>query len=62
MTYYDRVKDFFQLDPLLLKLFAGVTPKIEFKALCERVPPYLSAEVLRRRALQPVHVKVCIEL
>ena len=50
LTYYDHVKDFFELDPLLLKLFAGVTPTVEFKALCERVPPSLSMEVLVRRA------------
>ena len=52
MTYYERVKDYFVLDPLLLKLFAGVTPTLEFKALCERLPPYMSIEVLARRASQ----------
>ena len=58
MTYYDHIKDYFAIDPLLLKLFAYLVPKRDFIALCERVPPYLSIEVLANRALQPVRPEV----
>ena len=58
VTYYDHVKDYFAIDPLLLKLFVYLVPKEEFVALCERVPPYLSIEVLVKRALLPVHPEV----
>ena len=57
-TYYDRVKDYFAIDPLLLKLFAYLVPKTEFTALCEKVPPYLSVEILINRALLPIHPNV----
>ena len=57
-TYYNRVKDYFAIDPLLLKLFAYLVPKTEFAALCEHVPPYLSIEVLVNRALLPIRPDV----
>ena len=60
-TYYDRAKDYFAIDPLLLKLFAYLAPKAEFSALCEHMPPYLSIEILVNRALLPIHPNVsCI--
>lgn len=59
-TYYDCVKDYFSFDPILLKLFAHLTPKENFVALCERVPPYLSTEILVRRALLPIDPEVII--
>jgi hypothetical protein len=46
------------MDPLLLKLFAYLVPKTEFTELCENVPPYLSVEILIRRALLPIHPNV----
>ena len=58
VTYYDHVEDYFAIDPLLLKLFAYLVPNRDFIALCERVPPYLSIEVLVNRALKPVHPEV----
>jgi hypothetical protein len=58
VTYYDGAKDYFEIDPLLLKLFAYLVPKTEFTALCERIPPYLSMEVLVNRALFPIHPNV----
>jgi hypothetical protein len=57
-TYYDHLKNYFVIDTLLLKLFAYLVPKKEFTALCERVPPYLSMEVLVNRALFPIHPNV----
>jgi hypothetical protein len=57
-TYYDRIKDYFAIDPLILKLFAYLCPKRDFDAFCVRVPPYLSIDVLVNRALQPVRPEV----
>ena len=57
-TYYDQAKDYFAIDPLLLKLFAYLVPKGEFTALCECVPPYLSIEILINRALLPISPNV----
>lgn len=59
-TYYDRVKDYFSFDPMLLNLFAYLAPKENFVALCNRVPPYLSTEILVKRALLPIHPEVNI--
>lgn len=57
-TFYECVRDYFSIDPILLKLFAHLTPKENFTALCERVPPYLSIEVLVRRAITSVDANV----
>lgn len=54
VMHYDHIKDYFAVDPLLLKLFVYLVPKREFTALCQRVPPYLSIEVLVNRALNSV--------
>ena len=57
-TYCDHIKDYFVIDPLLLKLFAYLVPQRDFSALCGRVPPYLSIDILVNRALKPVHPEV----
>ena len=60
MTYYDRIKDYFAIDPLLLKLFACLVPQRDFGVLCGCVPPYLSMEILVNRALKPVNPEVSL--
>ena len=58
MTYYDQIKDYFSIDPMILKLFAFLAPKEDFAALCKRVPPFLSTEILTQRALLKVDPEV----
>ena len=51
--HYNRVKDYFDLEPSLQKLFVHVTPKGQFSALCKSVPPYLVTDVLVQRTMHP---------
>lgn len=58
--YHDHIKDYFPIDPMLLKLFVYLAPKKDFQALCERVPPYLTAELLVEQTKSAGRVEVNI--
>ena len=51
MEIFDKVEEFFILDPLLLQLFVYICPKKDLPAMFQRIPPVLSTAWLAHMAI-----------
>ena len=51
VKYYDDMKPYFALDPLLRPVFMSLTPDQDFPDLCERVSPCLTSALLNQNVL-----------
>ena len=49
VKYYDNLKPYFALDPLLCPLFIYLTPDDDFQSLCEKFNPVLTVPSLESK-------------